>query len=359
MGNFGRFGIAPGVAALAVLAGHAAGDVYSFTVNAQASSLREQTNISTPLTGTFIGSYDATANPGGTQTRAGLFGGTGNQSIPITGSLSASGDTTMHPTGSFALDLNTARSIATISSLNLDYLAGQHPSIALSLGLMFQTFHTINPAALFIGNIPLNLPLADLATVDSLSVEQIGGPVLARLTSGGSPGLYQFSSLVPVRVTVSASVLGMPVQIPQPLTLLVPFNLSLNVQGTTVAATATADVSVNQSIPGPLYTIQNQAIDLPTIIPPGQTAHLLLNGQLGDLAIGFSVEGAIQATGHPASNACPADFNGDGRLNVLDIVAYMSAFAAHDLRADFNGDGRLNVLDAVAFFQAYAVGCAH
>jgi hypothetical protein len=54
---------------------------------------------------------------------------------------------------------------------------------------------------------------------------------------------------------------------------------------------------------------------------------------------------------------CPADFNGDGVLNILDFVAFQLAFNDGDLAADFNGDGVLNVLDFVAFQQAFQAGC--
>ncbi|GIK19754.1 MAG: hypothetical protein AMXMBFR77_20890 [Phycisphaerales bacterium] len=56
-------------------------------------------------------------------------------------------------------------------------------------------------------------------------------------------------------------------------------------------------------------------------------------------------------------NPCPADFNGDGVVNTLDLLAFLNVFTAGDASADFNGDGTVNTLDVLAFLNAYAVGC--
>ena len=55
--------------------------------------------------------------------------------------------------------------------------------------------------------------------------------------------------------------------------------------------------------------------------------------------------------------SCPADFNGDGELSVLDFVAFQIAFVGGDDSADFNGDGELSVLDFVSFQVAFVAGC--
>ncbi|MBK7403551.1 MAG: hypothetical protein IPJ41_02670 [Phycisphaerales bacterium] len=55
--------------------------------------------------------------------------------------------------------------------------------------------------------------------------------------------------------------------------------------------------------------------------------------------------------------ACPADFNGDGAVNTLDVLAYLNAWAAADGSADFDGDGSVNTLDVLAFLNAWASGC--
>jgi hypothetical protein len=56
--------------------------------------------------------------------------------------------------------------------------------------------------------------------------------------------------------------------------------------------------------------------------------------------------------------ACPADFNADGVLNILDFVAFQQAFTAGKMGADCDGDGELvNPLDFVCFQMAFVAGC--
>jgi len=58
-----------------------------------------------------------------------------------------------------------------------------------------------------------------------------------------------------------------------------------------------------------------------------------------------------------AAAPCFADFDGDGRLTVLDFIAFQTAFSRGDDSADCNGDRALDVLDFVCFQAAFAAGC--
>ncbi|HZW09857.1 MAG TPA: GC-type dockerin domain-anchored protein [Phycisphaerales bacterium] len=55
--------------------------------------------------------------------------------------------------------------------------------------------------------------------------------------------------------------------------------------------------------------------------------------------------------------SCPADFNGDGEVNTLDVLAFLNAWSAGDPSGDFNGDGEVNTLDVLAFLNAWTAGC--
>ncbi len=57
------------------------------------------------------------------------------------------------------------------------------------------------------------------------------------------------------------------------------------------------------------------------------------------------------------SGDCPADFNHDGSVNTLDVLAFLNAWSAGDPSADFNGDGTVNTLDVLAFLNAWSAGC--
>jgi len=54
---------------------------------------------------------------------------------------------------------------------------------------------------------------------------------------------------------------------------------------------------------------------------------------------------------------CVADFDGDGRLSVLDFIAFQGAFMAGDASADVTGDGVLNVVDFIGYQELFVAGC--
>ena len=58
-----------------------------------------------------------------------------------------------------------------------------------------------------------------------------------------------------------------------------------------------------------------------------------------------------------AGDGCPADFNADGQVNTLDVLAFLNAWSAGDPAADFNDDGTVNTLDVLAFLNAWSAGC--
>ncbi|MFG0259887.1 MAG: GC-type dockerin domain-anchored protein, partial [Phycisphaerales bacterium JB041] len=54
---------------------------------------------------------------------------------------------------------------------------------------------------------------------------------------------------------------------------------------------------------------------------------------------------------------CPADFNGDGDVNTLDVLTFLNAWNAAEDTADFNQDGGIDTLDVLAFLNAWNTGC--
>jgi hypothetical protein len=55
---------------------------------------------------------------------------------------------------------------------------------------------------------------------------------------------------------------------------------------------------------------------------------------------------------------CPADFNADGVLNILDFVAFQLAWVAQEPAADCDANGAFNILDFVCFQQLFQAGCS-
>ncbi|MDF1870795.1 MAG: GC-type dockerin domain-anchored protein [Phycisphaerales bacterium] len=83
----------------------------------------------------------------------------------------------------------------------------------------------------------------------------------------------------------------------------------------------------------------------------------LLHSGLGSLDQSL-LSGSLSAMWEIESeNACPADLNGDGNLNFLDVSEFLAAFGAMDPVADFNGDTMFNFLDVSAFLSAFGAGC--
>ncbi len=58
---------------------------------------------------------------------------------------------------------------------------------------------------------------------------------------------------------------------------------------------------------------------------------------------------------------CPADVNGDGFINVLDLVDLLICFGQPAVPGcegeDINEDGSVNVLDLVQFLLAFGTAC--
>ena len=61
--------------------------------------------------------------------------------------------------------------------------------------------------------------------------------------------------------------------------------------------------------------------------------------------------------GVPDGCECIADFNEDGVVNTLDVLAFLNAWARGEARADLNGDGRVNTQDVLAFLNRWSAGC--
>ena len=65
--------------------------------------------------------------------------------------------------------------------------------------------------------------------------------------------------------------------------------------------------------------------------------------------------GAVMAHGIVCVPDCPADMNGDGMLDFLDISAFLLAFGNQEAAADINGDGSFDFLDISAFLSGFGL----
>jgi hypothetical protein len=54
---------------------------------------------------------------------------------------------------------------------------------------------------------------------------------------------------------------------------------------------------------------------------------------------------------------CPADLNGDGQLDFIDISLFVAAFNSQSPLADINGDNQWDFIDISLFVSAFTAGC--
>ncbi|MBK7403782.1 MAG: hypothetical protein IPJ41_03895 [Phycisphaerales bacterium] len=93
-------------------------------------------------------------------------------------------------------------------------------------------------------------------------------------------------------------------------------------------------------------------------IPGATTARVRFN--VADNPDDSETEAAIDAfviSELVCESGCPGDFDGNGTVNTIDVLAFLNAWSALDASADFNGDGAVNTLDMLAFLNAWSAGC--
>jgi hypothetical protein len=78
-----------------------------------------------------------------------------------------------------------------------------------------------------------------------------------------------------------------------------------------------------------------------------------------DIGAGSIVEAGIDAVRLLSVDcaSCPADFTGDGALDIFDVFAFLDAFNIQDPIADFTGDGSFDIFDVFAYLDAFNAGC--
>jgi len=317
-------------------------DTYTFTVNSAQSTLSASVSASAPFTGTFIGTA-------GTETRPGLFGGSGNHPIGFTGTGMASGTPMTHPAGVFTLSIDTANNTAFLTGLSIDLLGGAHPTIAANATITYSTFHTVNPTGIF-PSLTIPIDLGD-AVVNTLTATQVCSGAQGTLTSG-PPGLFLFSVPTPVTIASAIDFAGQPVETsPQIVPVVVAGTLAVSGSGATVSMSL--HLMDNQTIMGPIPGPQDAPFDLAN--PLGGTVHLLLSMTITSATFDLTADLNASAAGVAAPFPCVADFDQSGAVNSQDFFDFLAAFFAGD--ADFNCSGATDSQDFFDFLGAFFAGC--
>ncbi|HEY3244369.1 MAG TPA: PEP-CTERM sorting domain-containing protein [Phycisphaerae bacterium] len=269
---------------------------YDFTIHRDNSGLNASVSLTAGTSGTLIGNFDAVNNPTGTRTKPGLFGPFGdleNVPVPVSVGTSLSGNAQSSTAGGFHLDLDVTNGLLGMSGYSADFLNSGPLVLPASVTFEFDTFRTRSPTSLYIGGFPLTLPLGD-ATLDTLSAAQSDLPALGVLTQTG-PNEFDFLIAPLVTLTGTLSLLGTQFDLP-PTPVPLPLQGHIVVAGTSALLTSMQPIQfANMTDPG--LMLPEIPFDLPTILPPGEIAHLLLNLTLDDLAANIDGTLNLEANG--------------------------------------------------------------
>jgi hypothetical protein len=269
---------------------------YNFTVNSSASGLDATLSLSASTSGTLIGNYDPNTTPTGTRTKPGVWGPFGDtENLPVNISLAGGFGNTVHtaPTGAFQLDLDLASGLLRIRNFGSNLLGSGPLTAPATVTLETESFRTRNPSSLYIGGVPIEIPVGS-ATLSQFSVTQTGGDAFGTLTETG-PNTYSFAVAPLVDLTATFDFFGNPLEVP-PTSVVFPLGGELVLSGNTALITSLQPLDFSQTQPIG-QALPQYALDLPTIIPPGDTAHLLLNLTLDEIAASLSGTNTLVADG--------------------------------------------------------------
>ena len=304
---------------------------------APASTYTQQTNIQLPLAGSWIGNYVAVTNETGTRTIPGLFGGSGNTAIPFSSTVKPKVSiTNTHPTGTFQFGFNAATGAVDVSNLLVDTLAGQTGTISTSMLLTYSTFRTVQPSSTFIGLTNVDVPV-DSGSLTTATAAQSGAAI--GVATPNTDGTFAFAVTVPVTISVAGTALGQPFTSTSPAAMALTGTFSI--VGNAISLTSQG--AINETVPVPAAPpLVSAPFDLPTILPAGQVAHLLISGTFADGSSTTVGSSSLVMNGVPVPII--GDINGDGVVNGFDLGLLLSGWGQPG-PTDVNNDGTTNGFD--------------
>jgi hypothetical protein len=275
------------------VAGRAA--TFLFTLQPAGTELSGTVALTAATAGLLVGDHDPSANPGGTRTKPGIFGTFGStENVPVAVELTPglSGPLQSVPAGSFQLEVDGAAGTVVLSGLAVNLLPSGPLAVPSTVTLTYDSFRTRGPDSLFIGGFPLTVPLGD-NQLAALAAAQIGSAA-GELAAVGS-GLYDFEvSTVLLLSGAFESALGSTELPPVP----VPYTLSgrVSLTGDTAMVTATSSFAfADETELG--VELPSIPFPLPTILPAGGTANVVLDLALESLATEVAATLTLAAPG--------------------------------------------------------------
>jgi uncharacterized protein (TIGR03382 family) len=286
------------MACLCVVAGLAApvrAQLFDFTITPAQSGLSGTVTNNVPTNGTLIGNWDATTNPTGTRTKPGVFGTFGpteNLSVPTSLGVGISGPINSAASGAFRLLLEPGNSTVQMTGYNSNFLHSGPVALPITLTLLFDSFRTRTPDSTYIGGIPLPIPFGE-ASLTQLRMVQVGGGAGSLKETG--PGQYDFFITPMVQLTAEFIAMGNPFLVPG-IPVAFPLQGQLTVTGNSAVLSSIQPLEFNQQQPVN-QPLPQFPLELPTILPTGGTANLLMDLTVGTVTSGLSGTATTNATG--------------------------------------------------------------
>ena len=301
--------------------GVATADSFNFTI-LPTSTANQSVTVSYPLAGTFIGSYDATTNPTGTLTLPGYFGGSGNQPIAYTSIVRTIEKNNSIPAGNFAINVLNDTSFE-ISNLAMDLVNGTPGTLKTESVLTYSSFHTVAPTSIYpsVGAVTIPVATGDVSSATAVQT----APATGSLSRSTNSSPFTLLVVVPVEITSSGTLAGQPF-VGTPTPGLLSLTGTLDIQETTATFSASSASTDPIGPLDPLPPLVSQPLDLPTVLPAGNTSHLLISGTFSQ-GTGESIfDTSLNAAGELAPIF--ADLNGDRVVDSADLGNLLLAFGS-------------------------------
>ena len=294
---------------------------------------------STFLPGTLIGNWNSKTAPDGTTTLPGYWGGSGNNLIDCELTPSFGGPFDSSCSGGLEIELHSEQNSMSMSGLSIVAFENSPSAFPLTLGMVYGTFRTTQPSSLFPGDIPFEIPLGE-GSLTSLRFEQLMPQDISLVPI--SSGMWSYSATIPVTITFEADIVGTPTG------PLVGGGI-LQIQGVVeqtashILLSGESSWESNDSIDNPPIDFENMPMEIPTIIPAGGFASILLSATAETATLETAVNFHFDAS---AEVGITGDVDGDGYVGVNDLLALIAVWGTCDnCVEDINHDGTVNVTD--------------
>lgn len=254
---------------------------YDFVMSPADSDLNVNVSLQAFTAGTLIGNYDPNTNPTGTRTKPGLFGSFGsteNVPVPVEVNPSVEGNVASKPSGAFSMVLNPGAGQVVLLDFFSDLLHSGAVSLPANAEFATDGFRTRNPTSTYPAG-RFTVPVGEVL-VTLLTLAQVGDPAVGTLTPlGGNRYVFAVAPTVvlTVRAELQSSVLESTSN-PNLLTLMG----EVEIQGDTATVLSVNTIEWSD-VDTPGQPIPQFAMDLPTVFPPGDEAHLLFDLTLNEV----------------------------------------------------------------------------